>query len=187
VAGPASSLPRSLLRPGERIIWEGRPVARRFILRGSLLVIPFTLLWLAFAVFWEVSALANRTPSFFPLWGAAFVAFGLYIAFGRFYVAWREARRTAYLLTNQRIVIVSGAFAQRLRELSLRTLPAPALDRGVDGIGTITFGPLSPFESWLPAGWPMMSGSSPSFVAIEDASHVFDLVDEAVAEARSST
>jgi hypothetical protein len=170
------------------MLWEGRPVPRKFVLRGSPLAIPFTLMWLAFAVFWEAGVLGSGgAPGFFALWGAMFVAFGLYIAFGRFLVAWREARRTAYFLTNQRVVMVSGAFAQRLRELSLRTLPSPTLDEGADGIGTITFGPQSPLESSLPAGWPMMGRGSPSFAAIQDASRVFRLIDNAVAEARSGT
>ena len=176
---------RHLLRPGERILWRGRPVARRFILRGSLLVIPFTFVWFAFAIFWEASALTSRAPGFFALWGLPFIAVGAYISVGRFFVAWREAQRTAYVLTDQRILVAGGAFGTRIQELALRTLPSPSLDQGTDGVGTITFGPTWPYSSWVPAGWPMMRMTSPSFTTIADASAVFRRIDEAVADARS--
>jgi hypothetical protein len=162
-------------------------VPRRFVLRGSPLIVPFTLVWLAFALFWEVSVLSRPAPGFFALWGAIFVALGLYIAFGRFFVAWREADRTTYVLTDQRVLIVGGAFGRRSRELSLRTLPPPVLDQAANGVGTITFGQPFPQEAWLPAGWPMMGRSTPAFIAIENASNVFDRLDDAVSQARSST
>jgi hypothetical protein len=159
-------------------------VARRFVLRGSPLIIPFTLAWLAFAIFWEVSVLTRPTPGFFALWGAMFVAVGVYVAFGRFLVAWREADRTTYALTDQRVLIVGGALGLRIRELSLRALPPPILDQGADGVGTITFGQPFMQEAWLPAGWPMMGRSTPAFVAIEGASNVFATLEDAVSQAK---
>jgi hypothetical protein len=180
-----AALFRSLLRPGEHVLWAGGPVVRRFVLRGSILAIPFTLLWLAFAIFWEANVLSSRAPGFFALWGIPFVAFGLYIAFGRFFVAAREARRTAYALTDERVLMIGGAFSPRITELLLRTLPPPSLEMGSDGVGTISFGPRLPFESFLPAGWPMMRSMSPSFSVIPDATAVFRMVDEAVAKARA--
>ena len=174
-----------LLRPGERVLWRGRPIPRRFILRGSPLVIPFTIAWFAFAIFWEASVLSSRAPGLFALWGVPFILIGAYITVGRFFVAWREAQRTVYVLTDQRILVAGGAFTTRIQELSLRTLPSPTLDQGVDGVGTITFGPTFPYASWLPAGWPMMRAMSPSFTTIADASSVFRRIDEAVVDARS--
>ncbi len=173
-----------MLRPGERLLWSGRPVMRRFVMRGSVLLIPFTLLWLAFAVFWEASVLGSKAPGIFALWGIPFVAIGLYVAFGRFLVAGREARRTIYGLTDERVLIIGGAFSVRITELLLRTLPSPTLESGSDGVGTITFGPRAPYESSLPAGWPMMRTMSASFSMIDDASSVFRLVDDAAAKAR---
>lgn len=183
--GPGDDALRYLLRPGERVLWRGQPIVRRFVLRGSPFMIPFTFLWFAFAIFWEASVLGTRAPGFFALWGLPFVAVGAYISIGRFYVAWREATRTVYLLTDERIVVAGGAFSTRIQELSLRSLPAPSLDQGADGVGTITFGPTFPFGAWMPAGWPMMRSMSPTFTTIADASAVFKRIDEAVALARS--
>jgi hypothetical protein len=185
VIDPFGGLSRSLLRPGERVLWHGRPIPRRFVLRGSPLAIPFTFLWFGFAIFWEVGVLTSRAPGLFALWGLPFIAMGAYISVGRFFVAWREATHTVYAVTDQRILIVGGALSQRIQELSLRTMPAPTLDQGADGVGTITFGPSGPYESWVPPGWPMMRRMSPSFMTIADSSAVFRKIDEAVAQARS--
>jgi hypothetical protein len=177
---------RQILRPGERVLWQGQPIHRAFQFRGgSWFLVPFTFIWLAFAVFWEVTAFVSHAPAFFLLWGGMFVVFGLYISIGRFYVAGREAKRTIYAVTDQRILIIGGGIRTRLQELSLRTLPPPSLDQGTDGVGTITFGPGSPWGMAVPAGWPGMSRYGPAFVGIADASRVFKVIDDAVAAARS--
>jgi hypothetical protein len=186
VIDPTGSL-HSLLRPGERVLWQGRPIPRRFVLRGSPLLIPFTFLWFGFAIFWEVGVLSSRAPGLFALWGLPFIAMGAYISIGRFFVAWREATHTMYAVTDERILVVGGALSTRIHELSLRTLPAPSLEQAQDGVGTITFGPSGPYESWLPPGWPMARRMSLSFIAVADSSMVFRKIDDAVAEARSTT
>lgn len=77
------------LRSDERVIWKGRP-ATGIRLRGSdAFMIPFSLLWCGFAIFWEVSALtiapSDKAVGFiFPLFGIPFVLAGLYFVFGRF-------------------------------------------------------------------------------------------------------
>ncbi|HXH40373.1 MAG TPA: hypothetical protein VNN08_17215, partial [Thermoanaerobaculia bacterium] len=60
---------------------------------------------------------------------------------GRFFVDARIRERTAYGVTNERIVIVSGLFKSSVKSLSLRTLSDISLDERDDGSGTITFGP----------------------------------------------
>ena len=85
---------KGVARPGERILWIGEPRHGLFLRRSDVVVVPLTLVWTAFAVFWTISATSAGAPLFFTLWGCMFVAFGCYFVFGRFIAdAWQPTRR----------------------------------------------------------------------------------------------
>ncbi len=63
------------LLKGEKIVWSGQP-SQGLLLTGRLLI-PFSLLWGGFAIFWESSALATTSPVFVKLWGVPFLLIGL--------------------------------------------------------------------------------------------------------------
>ena len=169
-----------LLHPGERVLWQGEPDMWAYSMRGAWYLIPFSLLWGGFAIFWEISAIASGAGPFFALWGVPFIAVGLYLIFGRILVARREASRTHYAVTDQRVVILGGAFTRRTIEMALTDLPPCQLEQGGQGLGTITFGTaISGFRP--PPGWPTMGmyAQSPSFAAIPDAARVYRIIQDA--------
>ena len=145
------------LNSGEKLLWSGRP-RQGFRLRPSdAFVIPFSLLWCGFAIFWEASVFKGNAPFFFRLWGVPFVLIGLYIVFGRFFADARTRARTYYGVTSERIIIVSGMFSRQIKSLSLRTLTDVSLTERGDGSGTITFGPQFPYPFGRQGnigGWP---------------------------------
>ena len=182
--GPAAL--RTYLLPDERILWEGQPDVRSFMLRGWWFIVPFSILWGGFAIFWEVSAWRGGAPPFFLLFGIPFVLIGLYMIFGRFYVAAREAENTSYAVTDGRVLILAGAFRPSLVELDLLTLPSAQLDEGRDGVGTITFGAMTGYMR-LPPGWPTlgMYRMPPAFQSIRDSRRVFEMLQQARANLRA--
>ncbi|MBI2762266.1 MAG: PH domain-containing protein [Chloroflexi bacterium] len=172
------------LHPSERLLWQGQPEPRAYALRGAWYLIPFSPLWGGFAIFWEVSAVAMGAPIFFMLWGIPFVAIGLYLIFGRIPLARREASRTHYAVTDQRIVILSGGARPRLIQMAIEDLPPAQLEIGSLGSGTITFG--SQVGVRLPPGWPTfgMYAQAPAFLFIADAGRVFHILQDAKSAAR---
>jgi hypothetical protein len=170
----------SLLLPGERLLWEGSPDVNAFSLRGAWFLLPFSILWGGFALFWEASVLTSRAPGVFALWGIPFVLAGLYLIFGRIPVARREARRTRYAITDQRVLLLRGAFGQQVTEIDLKDVPSPQLERGRRGIGTISFGP-APSAFRAPPGWPTlgMYAQPPAFLTIPDAERVYRILQDA--------
>jgi hypothetical protein len=173
------------LESGERLLWAGVP-RQGLVLRSSdALVIPFTLLWGGFAFFWEFGVIGSGAPWFMALWGIPFVLIGLYIIVGRFFVDSAQRSRTAYGVTDRRIVIVSGLFSRTVRTLPVKTLTDVSLTEKSDGSGTITFGPTHPMAQWAGGiAWPGMGAYwSPCFEMISDAKAVHAQVRQAQANA----
>jgi hypothetical protein len=89
------------LTSDERLLWRGRPRSG-IRLRGSdFFLIPVSLLWGGFAIFWESAALFmipknDPVGGLFPLFGIPFVLFGLYFIFGRFIVDKKMREGTEY-------------------------------------------------------------------------------------------
>jgi hypothetical protein len=170
------------LTSGEKLLWSGRPRQGLIFRPVDILLIPFTMLWCGFAVFWEGSVLAMNAPSFFKLWGIPFVLIGLYILFGRFVADAYQRSRTTYGVTSSRVILISGLIQESVRSLSLRSLPEIALTERSDGTGNIVFGTsygLGPFAS---PGWPMSQRFVPViFEGIADARVVHDLIRREIA------
>jgi len=157
------------LGPDEHLLWSGRPKTGLILRSSDIFLIPFSLLWGGFAIFWEISVIATGAPFFFWLWGIPFVLIGLYITIGRFFIDAQQRQKTHYALTNKRIIIISGLFNRTVKSLSLRTLSDISLSEKRNGTGTITFGPTHPV-AWMYAGmaWPGTSRyMSPAFELID--------------------
>jgi hypothetical protein len=174
---------RDAMSPGEQALWWGRP-RQGLVLRGSdVFLIPFSVLWCGFAIFWEAGVVgSDRAPGFFVLWGIPFVLVGVYMVIGRFFVeAWQRSR-TRYALTPERVLIVSGIFARSVKSLPLDTLTDLTLIESRGRQGSITFGPQNPFASMFggASSWPgSRQQQSPRFDLIDDAKGVYERINSA--------
>jgi PH (Pleckstrin Homology) domain-containing protein len=175
------------LASGERLLWTDQPRRGLRLRYSDGFMIPFSLLWGGFAVFWEVSVIRSGGPAFFMLWGVPFVLMGMYITVGRFFADARQRARTYYGLTDQRVVIITGLFRRQVRSLPLRTLQDITLDERGDRSGTISFGGGNPMANWFGgSGWPNTGGQrAPAFELIENARQVHTRIRAAQAAAAS--
>jgi hypothetical protein len=145
-------------------------------------MIPFSLMWGGFAIFWETTAIIGGAPLFFALWGVPFVLVGLYMIFGRFFVDAKLRQRTFYGLTDQRLIIVSGLASRKVTSLNLQTLSDLSLAEKGDGSGTITFGAVQQ-TPWYPRRMAFFSTPVPgsALEMIPNAREVYELIREAQA------
>jgi hypothetical protein len=175
---------RNELSSGERLLWYGRPKLGLVLRPTDAFMIPFSLLWGGFAIFWEASVVSITAPSFFSLWGVPFVLIGLYMIIGRFFVDAYIRSKTFYAVTSERILIVSGMLNREVRSLSLKTLSDMNLKLKGNGSGTILFGNTT-FGAAFYDGTPMPGSrryQPPAFEMIEDARAVYELVRKAQKE-----
>ena len=172
---------RAQLESGEQLIWHGQPRQGLLLRPSDALMIPFSLLWGGFAIFWEATVIWSGAPIFFMLWGVPFVLVGLHLIFGRFFTDSRQRANTFFGLTNDRIIITSGKHGKRVQSLSLSTLGDITLDERADGSGTITFAAANPLGRWVSFGALPNTGTTrgqlpPSFEMIPQAKKVYEMI-----------
>jgi hypothetical protein len=172
---------------GESVLYTGRPSERVVFHRGDLFVVPFTLMWGGFAIFWEGGVLgfwgtapSHGTSWFMVFWGVPFVLIGQYLIWGRFlYAAWQK-RRTRYAVTNRRVIAIQEGWSRRVASAYVDSIPAIVKSEERGGIGTLSFA-LTPTGRTARRGWgsaPLLVGESPVFVDIEDVDGVYRLVSD---------
>lgn len=176
---PIPDVIRSALSKGEHPLWWGQPRQGFVLRRHDALAIPFSLLWCGFAIFWEATALKSNAPGFFVLCGALFVAMGIYMVVGRFFVETRQRVSTYYAVTPERVLIVSGPPSGKVSALSLKTLSDLSLIETSGGEGSIFFGPRNPLATMFGGAlcWPGSSPQAePRFELIPNAKSVFEVI-----------
>jgi hypothetical protein len=94
-----------LLRHNETLLWTGRPDPRVLFSFADVFLIPFSLMWGGFAIFWEYQAITGGAPIWFALFGIPFVLIGLHMIIGRFIYKNRQKRTTVYGLTDTRAIV----------------------------------------------------------------------------------
>jgi hypothetical protein len=169
------------LLPGESLLWEGSPTRHRLLRRTDAFLIPFSILWCGFAVFWEANALIMGAPGFFALWGGMFVLIGLYFVAGRFVVRAIASRRSRYAVTDRRVIAVGGLTGRQVRSEYLASLPPPLVTEKADGSGTLSFGGAPAITSVFRqrngfSAWAAEPPGPPVLWDIPNVRHVRDLV-----------
>jgi hypothetical protein len=179
--GTPDGVIREVLEAGERLLWSGGPQSGLMLRAGDIFLIPFSLLWGGFAIFWESMVIRQGASLEFPIFGSFFVVVGLYLIFGRFLTDAFVRRRTAYAVTDRRIVIVTQAWQRRIRSLILANLGEIELADGCCGRGTIAYGRnnSSAARGYCPRGWPGSGALAPAFEGIEGAADVMRIIRDA--------
>ncbi len=168
------------LLPGERLLWTGRPARYPVFDATDVALVPFSLLWCGFAVFWEYGALHGGAPAFFVLWGVPFILSGLYLVVGRLVVRALRLRSTRYVLTSRRLVESADRPRTWTTETYLRDLPPPVVrTRPSERIGSLAFGTFPGLTDTLAeagGNWRSLAPQRPVLREIEHPEQVRDLI-----------
>jgi len=185
----------SFLDPGERLLWSGQPKQGVRLQAGDIFMIPFSLMWGGFAIFWEASVLgltglnhhparpsgnAGGVPLFMALWGIPFVVVGLYMIFGRFFYDAALRRKTWYGITDRRLVVLKSLFTKNMSSFDYSTLTNLNLVERSDRSGDVLFGTPSPMNAFSNSSWPRSSRYPivPGFYLLPDARDVYNQIRE---------
>lgn len=181
------------LTSGESLLWAGKPNPRVIFHPSDLYMIPFSLMWGGFAIFWEgeVTGLfgfghGKPAPSLFLLWGIPFVLAGQYLIWGRFfYAAWKK-KHIVYAVTNRRALVLSLFPRSKTIFAFIDGLPTVDKELRSDGIGTLKFGAINNPWNLNNNSWDglYLNSGIPVFVDIDEAASVYAIV--ADARARSA-
>jgi hypothetical protein len=167
---------RPSLTKDEKLLWTGRPKTGVIFRTSDIYLIPFSILWFGFAIFWEYTALRTDV-SVFALFGVPFIIMGLYLTVGRFFVDAIKRKNTLYGITDNRVIIKSGLFSKSIKSLNIRTISDLTVKEKSDGSGTILLGPTD-------ARYTMFSGMSnwpglnlpPGIEMINEVRKVYDIL-----------
>ena len=172
------------LLSGERVLWSGQPKQGLALSGKDALLIPFSLMWGGFAIFWNAAVwlapFSNGTGDgpgvFFKLWGLPFLLIGLYLIFGRFLHDAYLRKRLFYAVSDSRVMILRRT---QFSSMEINRLPRLDLDEHRDGTGTLAFengtsmffGSRQGFDFWVPA-----LGGTARFFRIPHPRTVYELI-----------
>jgi hypothetical protein len=167
----------------------GNPDPKKHFTPSDKYVIPFSLAFFAFAVFWVVGA--SAAGGAFGLFGIPFLAVALYNVFGRFIYKANRKRRTIYAVTNRRVLeIVRSRRGESVHATYLRSIPNISTSADSDGHGSIEFVTnQAPYAHLANSGMEFFAqgrlAGGVNFYDIEDPQGVADLVERLRAADRS--
>lgn len=196
---PAAAKMQMELISGESLYWAGMPNRGVVFHSDDWAMVPFSLLWGGFAIFWEAGAMgywgkgarSGGASTFMELWGIPFVLIGQYMIWGRFlYDEWLK-RRTYYAVTNRRVITVQEAWKRKTSSMYLEAIPS--IEREGTMTGTLWFGTKYPIFAGRGSGKKTRNmsrfylGDVPLFADIDDVDSVYRTIMDLREKARKGS
>lgn len=175
----------------EEVLWCGQPDSSVIFTGSDIFLVPFSISWGGFAIFWEISTITLGAPFFFGLFGIPFVLIGLYFIFGRFIYKGIKKKHTYYAITNRRVLILTNLSNKNVDAEFITQIPCINKRVRSDGKGTIKFGNSFFFKGMYSNTGMDFFGAGygkdvPTFYDIDDIDSVYRLVNE-LRQGHSST
>ncbi len=151
-SSPQADRLQPYLRPGEQLLWCGRPDRAVLFTAADIIAIPFSIVWLGIAIAWEAGVRASGAPAAFRDLGVPFLLIGVYLVAGRYITRWFRKRQTVYGITSERVIVQVGA---SFRESPVKGGSMAVRRRRNGRHATVVF---EPFGSYYAYRAPTMTG-----------------------------
>ena len=120
----------SILDPGEKILWQGRPDGAVTLRPRNIMMLVFGLFFAGFALFWMI--MAAQAGGGFWMFGLIHFSVGLGVIFSAVFWGAFKRRRSWYTLTNNRAIIASDLpiIGKRLKSWPINAESILELEQG---------------------------------------------------------
>ncbi len=125
------------MRSREKPLWIGKPIPKKFAVKEGGSTFLNGIVLIAVAVYWEIGAIESGNL-ISVLIGVPFVAIGLYFMTAPIQAYWR-ARRTTYIVSNQRLIILNGLWRPSIESFAPSNIGSLDIDTAADGSGSVIF------------------------------------------------
>ncbi|HEX5336259.1 MAG TPA: hypothetical protein VFW55_10275 [Propionicimonas sp.] len=124
------------LRPGERVLWAGRPGTGRLVRLTDLPALGFGALWTTIVLTAMSSIGRSDAPVLVRVFFVGFLLIGVSTAFGGIVMRGLRLRRTVYAVTDQRVLTLTG---ETLQANDVRHITETRVTVRPDGSGDLFF------------------------------------------------
>jgi hypothetical protein len=168
------------------VLWRGAPDPSVFFSKSDLRLIPFSLMFCAIATGYMVDALTDGDYGFAAV-GTPFAAIGVYLVVGRFFYKRWDRKRTEYVVTDRRAVVVRRG---EIGDVGL-SAPMTVLRRKDGKLGSVTWSvtgvaPQRDADLMFELGWLSMAKTGHvAFVDVADIEGLLTIVNRYRALGRS--
>ena len=180
-----------VLRENEKVLWSSKPARIPFVVPHSLMVIAFGLFFMFVSVFILTMMMSQGAPFPFNLFPLLFFFVGFLVAFGEPIYMLMAYRNTEYMITDQRVIIQTGAIGLDTRFVDLDKIQEVRVDVGVIdkifGTGSVRI-PTAGYAGYVYAGRRGYGGPRDflgnSLAALKKPYEVQNILQEAIVKAR---
>jgi len=103
-----------LLKPGESLLWSGKPASRTSFGFGNLITTVAVYVWTGGMITWVATAVAAHAGLGFVWPGLVLAALGIFVIANNAFFSYYNPKRTALGVTGQRVLIASGQEAAEI-------------------------------------------------------------------------
>jgi len=181
------------LSSDEKIIWAGKPEANMIFSQEDIFMIPLSLI-VGFPVFLLGTSIITTLPDdispirkyFIIIFTVLAMLVGFYIIIGRFIYKVLKRKRTFYVVTDKRILWISGLFTPHFQDLYIDQISDINKQVSPVGIGTLKFSRTGTVYTdvfsgfYTNTGLDILSkaGQRYVFIDIKDAEKVYSIITE---------